>query len=302
VGAAGQLLLTPRLRPRIGPALRPGPLPVSATLLSLICHGILAGLIVAGATIWSTRPTKTYVVNLVPAVPAVGTPLARPAPALPPRREEPAPRVSRRNPSELPERETPRAPTPPPPAPDLPARPPSVPDLPARTTTPPPALPDRALPPRPSATPRPGEKELPQVASAPARPAPPTPAPTAPSRPEPPPPALGRPSGSAQGAGALSLEVTDFPFAWYLSAVQRKITERWDGRAQPGRQPVVTFVIGRDGQVTRLVVKDSSGSPHYDRIAIRAVADAAPFPKLPDEFPGSELIIHIPFNFAQDRG
>jgi TonB family protein len=140
------------------------------------------------------------------------------------------------------------------------------------------------------------------VATAPPPPAPPAPAPSAAARPAPPPPALGRPSGSAQGAGALSLEVTDFPFAWYLSAVTRKVTERWEGRAQPGRQPVVTFVIARDGPVTRLAVKDSSGSPHYDRIAMRAIADAAPFPKLPDEFTGSELLIHMGFNFARDRG
>jgi periplasmic protein TonB len=301
VGAAGQLLLTPRLRPRAGPALRPGPLPVTAALLSMICHGALVALVVVVATTWSSRPTKAYVVNLVPAVPAVGSPQGRPAPSLPPRAEEPPPRVTRRSPSELPDRETPRTPAPPPPAPDLPARPPSLPDLPTRTTPPPP-LPDRAMPPRPTTTPRTGEKELPAVASAPAPPAPPTTAPTAPSRPEPPPPALGRASGSAQGAGALTLNVTDFPFAWYLAAVQRKVNERWDDKAQPGRQPVVTFVIARDGQVSRVVVKDSSGNSYYDRAAMRAIADAAPFPALPAEYAASELTVHMGFNFARDRG
>ena len=140
------------------------------------------------------------------------------------------------------------------------------------------------------------------MASAPTKPAPTPPAPTAASRPEPPPPALGRPSGSAQGSGALSLEVTDFPFAWYLSAVTRKVTERWEGRALQGRQPVVTFVIMRDGQVSRVVVKNSSGNPAYDHMAIRSIAEAAPFPKLPAEFPGSELLIHMGFNFSPDRG
>jgi protein TonB len=299
VGAAGQLLLTPRMRLRTGPALRPAPLPVTAALLSLICHGVLAALLVLAATVWTSAPSKTYVVNLVPAVAAVGRPQGRPAPQ--PRAEQPPPRVTQRTPPELPAREAPSGPAPATrPVPDLPARPPSLPDAPART----PSLPDRVLPPRPAATPRAGDKEPPAVASArtPPAPAPPAPPAAAAPRPEPPPPALGRPSGSAQGAGALTLDVTDFPFAWYLAAVQRKITERWEGRALEGRQPVVTFAIARDGQVSRVVVKNSSGNTYYDRAAMRAIAEAAPFPKLPEEFSGSELLIHMGFSFARDRG
>lgn len=297
MSAAGPLLLTPRLRPRSGPALRPAPLPVTATLLSAITHGALAAIVIVGAHVFARAQPKTYVVNLVPAVAAVGTPQGRPA--SPPRAEEPPPRVTRRTPSELPERETPRAA---PPAPDLPARSPSLPELPART----PALPERATPPRPSAAPRAGDKELPPIASTVTPPAPaPTPAAPAPSvtsRAEPPAPALGRPSGSAQGSGAVTLNVSDFPFAWYLAAIHRKVTERWEGRALQGRQPVVTFEIARDGQVSNVAIKDSSGNRYYDITAMRAIAEAAPFPRLPDEFPGSVLRVHMGFTFAQERG
>ena len=138
--------------------------------------------------------------------------------------------------------------------------------------------------------------------AAPPAPSPAPPATTAVSRAESPPPALGRASGSAQGAGAVTLNVTDFPFAWYLAAINRKVTERWEGRALHGRQPVVTFEIARDGQVSNVSIKDSSGNPYYDRTAVRAIAEAAPFPRLPDEFPGSVLRVHMGFNFAQDRG
>jgi TonB family protein len=316
VSTAGLLLLTPRLRTRGGPALRPAPLPVTATVLSAIVHAALAVVVILAATVWTSPPSKTYVVNLVPLVAAVGTPQGRPAPL--PRVEEPPPRVTRRTPSEPAEREPARAPAPPP---ELPARSPSLPDPPTRTaalparalpdrTLPDRTLPDRPLPPRPPAAPRAGEKELPAVASAPAPPAPAPPAPappapsasTAPSRPEPPPPPVGQPSGSAQGAGAVTLNVTDFPFAWYLAAVQRKVTERWGDRAQPGRQPVVVFEITRDGQVSSVSLKDSSGNGHYDRLAVRAIADAAPFPKLPDEWPRPSLVIQMGFTFAPDRG
>jgi len=303
VGAAGVLLANPRLRARRGPALRPAPLPVTATVLSALLHGALVGLMVLAATLWSKSQPKTYVVNLVPAVAAVGTPRGQTVKPTPPA-PAPPPRVAER-PAELPQRPTPRA-SPPAPPPDLPARAPELParapSMPARTA----ALPDRPPLPRPSATPRAGEKELPPVARAVTPPAPalPPPAPSAATRPEPPPPppALGSPVGSAQGAGAVTLNVSDFPFAWYLAAVQRKITERWEGRALQGRQPVVVFEIARDGQVSNLAIKDSSGNRYYDHTAMRAIADAAPFPRLPDEFPGSVLRIHLGFNFAQDRG
>jgi TonB family protein len=302
VGAAGLLLLTTRTRPRSGPALKPLPFPVRATVLSAIVHSALAGGLLLGTHFLARSQPKTYIVNLVPAVAAVGTPQGRTA--QPPRTETPPPpRVPQRT---EPPRETPRATPPPTPPPDLPARPQAPPDLPTRTPT----LPDRALPeppalPRPAATPRAGDKELPPMASAPATPAPspapPTPTPSVASRPEPPPPARGAPTGSAQGSGALTLNVSDFPFAWYLAAVHRKVTERWEGRALQGRQPVVTFEIARDGQVSNVAVKESSGNPYYDRTAVRAIAEAAPFPRLPDEFPGSVLRVHMGFNY-QDRG
>ncbi|HET7341142.1 MAG TPA: hypothetical protein VFL90_06740, partial [Methylomirabilota bacterium] len=74
MGAAGLLLMTPRLRLRGGPALRGGPLPVTATLLSLLTHVALGLGIFFAATAWQARQPKMYVVNLVPAVAASGSP------------------------------------------------------------------------------------------------------------------------------------------------------------------------------------------------------------------------------------
>jgi len=112
---------------------------------------------------------------------------------------------------------------------------------------------------------------------------------------QPPPPSGGSP-------GALTPNASDFPFAWYLAAVHRKVTERWEGRALEGRQPVVTFEIARDGQVSNVAIKDSSGNRYYDITAMRAIAEAAPFPKLPDEFPGSVLRMDLGFNFSEREG
>src|SRR5262249_32745999 len=158
------------------------------------------------------RPSKVYVVNLMPAVAAVGLPSAPahnpapPAPLLPSR--APAPMPTPAPPRELPPRELPPRELPPPEAPRLPA----------------PSLPSRSLPPR-SALVRPGEKEVPPVASATTaqridksekveQPVESRPAPVAPK---------GLPTGSPAGVGALSLDASDFPYAWYLRQVLQKV-------------------------------------------------------------------------------
>jgi protein TonB len=89
--------------------------------------------------------------------------------------------------------------------------------------------------------------------------------------------------------------VSDFPYAWYIQAVHRKIQERWEGRAIRGRQPEVIFEIASDGQLRGVRVGKSSGNPAYDQLAMRAVVEANPFPRLPDGFPKPLLTIGLQF-------
>jgi periplasmic protein TonB len=84
----------------------------------------------------------------------------------------------------------------------------------------------------------------------------------------------------------------------YLAKVQQRIAEKWQGRALEGRQPVITFEIGQDGNVSNVSVKDSSGNMYYDRAAMRTIRDAAPFPPLPKDLPGPTLRVHLGFNFT----
>jgi periplasmic protein TonB len=258
-------------RRRLGPALRRLRVPYGGLALSALMHVSLAAIILLAGHVWRANQPKTYVVNLVPAVAAIGAPRAtQPAPVLPER--EPPREVER-----------PSRPT------DLPAR------------TPPPresvALPDRTLPSRTAALPRPGEKELPPVPSAPS-----TPAPTNRAVAAAPPTPVGRPTGSPQGVGALTLSAADFPFAWYLRQVQGKISERWDNQARDGGQPLVVFEILRDGKTRALAVEKSSGNSLYDQAALRAITEATPFPPLPEEFREPFLRIHLQFNYAGTRG
>src|SRR5262249_53822994 len=162
------------------------------------------------------------------------SPLPRPAPPRPSRAPTPTPTPE---PRERAMREAPKLPEPSLPTPKLPVR---------------------------SALVRPGEKELPPVA---------TPLPQRVDKPEkverpvesrPAPVATrGLPTGSPSGVGALSLEASDFPYAWYLRQVVQKITEAWDRQNQmrePDQPPTVIFEIRRDGSIGTPRIEKSSGN------------------------------------------
>jgi protein TonB len=278
-----------RVHFHIGPALGRLRLPLGPTFVSAVLHVVLLAVVIFGASMWSDSRSKPVYVVLAPATAAIGSPKGVTMP--PPRVEEP-PAPTPAPPAELPRREAAR---------ELPSR-----ELPARDL--PPARdsigqPDRSLPSpsREPARPRPTDKELPTLAS---RTPTPTEAPTPPRREPaaPPPQPLGSPTGSASGAGPLTLSVTDFPYAYYIRQVAGKIREKWDGKAIPGQQPAVIFEIGRDGRVSQATINKSSGNPLYDQVALRAINDAGPFPPLPDDFKKPVLRIGLQFVFDPTGG
>jgi TonB family protein len=273
----------PGLR-RPGPALRRRRLPLAAIGFSTVAHVVVFGGMAALVMWGGWRPEKVQVVNLVPLVAAVGRPDAPAAPSLPARPQAP---VAPRAPEPAPE---PEAPTPPREAPHR-----EAPSLPA------PSLPTaRPLPPR-ATLPRPGEKELPSLAT------PPSGAPrgekTAQSARPPETASLGAPTGSVAGAGALTLDVSDFPHAWYLRQVLQKVEQEWQRQNQPSdppQKPQVYVEIQRDGSIGPPAIHKSSGNSFYDNAALRAVMAASPFPKLPDDWTKPSL--RILFTFDLRRG
>jgi TonB family protein len=274
----------PGLR-RPGPALRRRRLPLTAIGLSAIGHVVVFGGM-AAFVMWSGwRPEKVQVVNLVPMVAAVGTPNAPAAPSLPARPHAPvAPRAPEPDPepkATTAPREAPRREAPSLPAPSLPAA--------------------KPLPPRSAALPRPGEKELPPLAT------PPSGSPrgekTAEASRPPETASLGAPAGSVTGAGALTLDVSDFPYAWYLRQVLQKVEQEWQRQNQPNepqQKPQVYVEIQRDGSIRPPAIHKSSGNSFYDNAALRAVMAASPFPRLPDDWTKPSL--RILFTFDLRRG
>jgi TonB family protein len=277
----------------IGPALGRLRLPLGPTFVSAILHVILLGTVIFGASMWSDRRTQPVYVVLAPATAAIGSPKGVTMP--PPAKVEEAPAPNPAPPAELPRREVARElPSRDLPSRDLPAR-----DLPSRDPV---GLPDRrSLPPSAPTRPRPDEKELPQVASSTSAPTP-TAAPARRESSAPSPPPLGAATGSASGAGPLTLNVSDFPYAYYLRQVTEKIRAQWNGRAIPGSQPIVVFEIRRDGRLNLATIEKSSGNAYYDQVALRALNDAGPFPPLPDDFKKPVLRIGLQFGFDPTGG
>ena len=270
---------------RPGPALRRRSLPLAAIGFSTVAHLVVFGGMAAFVMWGGWRPEKIQVVNLVPMVAAVGNPNAPAAPTMPARPQAPvAPRVPDPEPA-------PKAPAPPREAP----KPVPAPSLPA------PSLPTaKSLPPR-TTVPRPGEKELPSLAT------PPSGRPQGEKTAESPRPqetaSLGAPTGSVTGSGALTLDVGDFPHAWYLRQVLQKVEQEWQRQNQPSdpqQKPQIYVEIQRDGSIGPPAIHKSSGNAFYDNAALRAVMAAGPFPKLPDDWTKPSL--RILFTFDLRRG
>src|SRR5258705_3734929 len=190
---------------------------------------------------------------------AVATPTAPAAPTMPARPQAPvAPRVPDPEPA-------PKAPAPPREAP----KPVPAPSL------PPPSLPAaKPLPPR-TTVPRPGEKELPSLATPRSvrqqgeKAAESTrPQETA---------SLGSATGSVTGSGALTLDVGDFPHAGYLRQVLQKVEQEWQRQNQPSdpqQKPQIYVEIQRDGSIRPPAIHKNARTAFFANSALHTVLAA----------------------------
>ena len=242
----------------------PEPVPVKALAFSVLGHVVIIAALV-GVTlsgIWD-RP-KVHVVNLVSSIAAVGNPAGSPA-SLPARTLQPTARALAPDPE-------PRA---------REAAKPTEAALPSRTVTARPG--ERELPPQSTPSDRRGKTAVepavrPSVA------------------------ALGQATGSISGQGSLTLDVTDFPYAWYLRQVLQKVEERWQTQnrsSEPAQKPRIYVEIRRDGSIAPPRIEQTSGSSFYDRAALRAITEASPFPPLPVDWANPSLRVLFNFDLKQ---
>lgn len=100
----------------------------------------------------------------------------------------------------------------------------------------------------------------------------------------------------------VAVDAPRFPYSYYLSAIERKVSENWlssQGGRAGGISCIAYFRLSRSGRVSDLRVETPSGNAYFDRSALRAIRSADPFPPLPRAFGESWLGIH--FTFMQKK-
>ena len=93
-------------------------------------------------------------------------------------------------------------------------------------------------------------------------------------------------------------------FGWYAELIRQKVAEHWrQDEVSPGvrtsNPAIVTFVIQRDGSVKDIRLAKVSGVSALDFSAQRAIQEAAPFPKLPDQFDKDSAAIEFWFELKR---
>ena len=108
--------------------------------------------------------------------------------------------------------------------------------------------------------------------------------------------------GVPGGEGTISsVEISDFPHAWYTARLVSTLRGVWRRpflQGDTALSVMVTFVIRRDGEVEDVTVTTPSGYEPLDLSAVRAVYDAKPLPPLPAQWPGATLSVGILFELT----
>lgn len=102
--------------------------------------------------------------------------------------------------------------------------------------------------------------------------------------------------------GQVKLDADNFPFAYYIGRMRRKIAANWrvpEGSPAAERMCRVYFRVHRDGRVSDVAVEETSDLFLFDQSAERAVVQAAPFPPLPRAYADDYLGVHFTFAFRK---
>ncbi|MDR3195345.1 MAG: TonB family protein [Endomicrobium sp.] len=107
---------------------------------------------------------------------------------------------------------------------------------------------------------------------------------------------------SSNGNGSLYtgafFDANDFKYPYYASQIRRKAAGQWRWAESYGSLRVLLyFKISRDGSVSDISVKESSGNEDYDRNALDTIRRASPFSELPEGYEGESLGVFFEFKY-----
>ena len=86
----------------------------------------------------------------------------------------------------------------------------------------------------------------------------------------------------------------------YISQVQRRISRNWIPAGDlSSLTSEYTLTISRSGDLLNYRLKRSSGNSLFEQKAVAAIVASAPFPRLPDAYKGSSIIIDYYFDYKK---
>ncbi len=113
-------------------------------------------------------------------------------------------------------------------------------------------------------------------------------------------------AGGAKGGFGFTGGGGDFGsrFAYYVQAVQRRVSENWlkyeiDPRITEANRVYLTFDITRDGSPKNVQIEQSSGVPSLDISAVRAIERIDTFGPLPPEYSGNRVSVEFWFDYKR---
>lgn len=99
------------------------------------------------------------------------------------------------------------------------------------------------------------------------------------------------------GTGGVQLDVKNFCCPEYIAQMVQKIRQNWNQRQGATGEPVVKFVIRRDGVLVNVELEKSSGQELLDNEARAAVIRTTQLAPLPRAFTEPSLTVHLTFDF-----
>lgn len=110
-----------------------------------------------------------------------------------------------------------------------------------------------------------------------------------------------------QGSGRMGLgdnSPLGNQFGAYARILRDMVASHWRtteiaANIRTAPQVIVTFTLHRDGSASNVHVTQSSGNSALDRSGVRAILDAAPFPKMPPQFPKDQTDIDFVFELKR---
>ncbi|MDR0978004.1 MAG: TonB family protein [Endomicrobium sp.] len=90
----------------------------------------------------------------------------------------------------------------------------------------------------------------------------------------------------------------DFKYPYYVNQIRRKVAAQWHWvESCSNLRVLLYFKVNRNGSVTEISIKESSGNDDYDRNALNTIRRASPFSELPEGYEGDSLGVFFEFKY-----